>query len=423
MSTNETINSATINVDFSAPKYIRLNVKQGDNGIRHFLFSFTDNGEPVNFDWSTIYAMAQIRKPDGTYVTAECPISGSGVADLTITESITTRPGVCTSEIVLFQKRDIAGTVKVDEEKADNSIASMDFAINVFPSAIDGSEIVSNDDFSALNDLVSKMLRDYRYILNESVGVISAVRTINGHSPDDNGEYTLQKEDFTIVIDLMNDALAKKVPIDRTVNGKALSANITLNAGDVGADTSGTAAGAVSGHNASNASHKDIRDKLDALNAASVKSINGTTPDASGDLSIDADFINALDKSGGAMSGNIDMDGNTIKNVKTPVAFNEVVNKDYVDKKHDSFTQVLQPGAWSGEAPYTLELQASTIKATDMPHITPMLLSTTALDVKMAIAEAWACVSAAETSDGKITFTCFDTRPSYVIPIQIEVMR
>ena len=44
---------------------------------------------------------------------------------------------------------------------------------------------------------------------------------------------------------VVNSALAGKVPITRTVNGKALSANITLSASDVGADVSGAASNAL----------------------------------------------------------------------------------------------------------------------------------------------------------------------------------
>lgn len=76
------------------------------------------------------------------------------------------------------------------------------------------------------------------------------------------------------------------VPTTRKVNGKALSADITLSASDVGArpntwtptysdvgaDKSGTASSAVSGHNTSDAAHNDIRllisglvTRLDAL--------------------------------------------------------------------------------------------------------------------------------------------------------------
>lgn len=44
---------------------------------------------------------------------------------------------------------------------------------------------------------------------------------------------------------VINSALSEKVPTTRTVNGKALSANITLSASDVGADASGSASSAL----------------------------------------------------------------------------------------------------------------------------------------------------------------------------------
>lgn len=51
------------------------------------------------------------------------------------------------------------------------------------------------------------------------------------------------------------------VPTGRTVAGKALTADITLTAADVGADASGTATGAVSTHNASAAAHPGKMDR------------------------------------------------------------------------------------------------------------------------------------------------------------------
>lgn len=72
----------------------------------------------------------------------------------------------------------------------------MNIIVNVFPSSIDGAELESKDEFSALNDLVSKMLKDYRFITDECSGIIRSVKTINGNTPDENGEYTLQEDDF-----------------------------------------------------------------------------------------------------------------------------------------------------------------------------------------------------------------------------------
>lgn len=62
------------------------------------------------------------------------------------------------------------------------------------------------------------------------------------------------------------------VPNTRTINGKALSEDITLKASDIGADPSGTAANQITSHNISTTAHNDIRllitgltDRLNAL--------------------------------------------------------------------------------------------------------------------------------------------------------------
>ena len=351
MSTGETINSTTINIDFSAPKYIKLNVKQGDNGIRHFLFSFTNNGAPVNFDWGSIYALLKAKKPDGTYIAAECPLSEDGIVNLEISESITKVPGICTCEIALFQRSAVTDTSNISNEPAGNVIASMDFIINVYPSAVDNCEIESSDDFSALNDLMSKVLRDYQFILDESSGIITAIRTINGNSPDKSGNYTLQEEDFKIVIDLfnksLNEGLGKKVPNERTVNGKALDKDININYEDVGADPAGAASSVVGGHNRDENSHQDIRNQISSLGSETIKSVNGLKPDETGGVALQARHIGALPASGGTMTGNIDLGGNALTNVKAPAAATDAATKGYVDERIVTHQNVSVPAsAW-----------------------------------------------------------------------------
>ena len=60
-------------------------------------------------------------------------------------------------------------------------------------------------------------------------------------------------------------AIDGKVNNTVTVNGQALTKNVTLKASDVGADTSGTASSAVSSHNTSSTSHSDIRQLITGL--------------------------------------------------------------------------------------------------------------------------------------------------------------
>ena len=77
--------------------------------------------------------------------------------------------------------------------------------------------------------------------------------------------------------------------------------------------------------------------------------------------------------------------------------------------------------SWSGSGPYTQSITVSGISASDTPHIMPVYSDTNSTAISQK--EAWACVSKAVTSDGTITFTCFEDKPTTAIPIQIEVNR
>lgn len=146
-----------------------------------------------------------------------------------------------------------------------------------------------------------------------------------------------------------------------------------------------------------------------------LKSINGNGPDESGNLKIDA-----LLKSGGTMTGNIDLGGNALTNVKFPAADADAATKGYVDGKRKTFTATVGTG-WTGSGPYTQTVAIAGILATDMPHVVPVYDAdnTTA----KAQREAWGCVSRGVAAAGGIQFTCFEDKPETAIPIQIEVMR
>ena len=128
----------------------------------------------------------------------------------------------------------------------------------------------------------------------------------------------------------------------------------------------------------------------------------------------------SLPRAGGAMTGNIDLGGNALTNVKAPAAATDAATKGYVDGKRHTFTATLGT-AWTGSGPYTQTVAVSGILASDMPHITPVYSTDNATAI--AQKEAWSCVSKAEAAAGKIKFTCFEDKPGAVIPIQIEVMR
>ena len=128
-----------------------------------------------------------------------------------------------------------------------------------------------------------------------------------------------------------------------------------------------------------------------------------------------------LPKSGGEMNGALGMGWNKINGLAAPEDSADAATKGYVDGKRFTATATITT-TWSGNAaPYTQAVSVSGILATDTPHIMPVYSTTNSTAISQK--EAWACVSKAETSDGTITFTCFEDKPTTDIPIQIEVMR
>lgn len=69
----------------------------------------------------------------------------------------------------------------------------------------------------------------------------------------------VQNKVVTEKVNSLQSSIDSKVPSTRTVNGKALTGDITLSASDVAADASGTADSKVSSHNTSTSAHADIR--------------------------------------------------------------------------------------------------------------------------------------------------------------------
>ena len=98
-----------------------------------------------------------------------------------------------------------------------------------------------------------------------------------------------------------------------------------------------------------------------------------------------------------------------------------------LDEKLDSVGVVISKTAtlstnWTGSsAPYTQSVVVTGMLATDKPHISPVYSST--VSTALAQREAWGLVCDADSSTSKLTFSCFEEKPTVAIPIQIEVIR
>ena len=75
---------------------------------------------------------------------------------------------------------------------------------------------------------------------------------------------------------------------------------------------------------------------------------------------------------------------------------------------------------WSSSAPYKQKVVAN-VSEDDSPHVG--LIPDDEAETAMKQEEAWACVSRGVTSDGFITFTCYEDRPEVDLTLQIEVNR
>ena len=66
----------------------------------------------------------------------------------------------------------------------------------------------------------------------------------------------------------------------------------------------------------------------------SVSTVCNVSPDASGNVALDADALGALSKKGGIMEGSINMNGQAISGLNAPTEEGHAANKGYVDGKN-----------------------------------------------------------------------------------------
>lgn len=128
-----------------------------------------------------------------------------------------------------------------------------------------------------------------------------------------------------------------------------------------------------------------------------------------------------LDKTGGNITGNIDMGGKRIINLGTPVSGTDVATRGYVDAKHAEFTVSLPVSGWIGEGPFTQTVAVNGIDEEDCPHWGLVRNGDTA--AKIAQKESYALIDELNTANGSVTFTCDEEKPEVDLTIQMEVNR
>jgi hypothetical protein len=133
----------------------------------------------------------------------------------------------------------------------------------------------------------------------------------------------------------------------------------------------------------------------------------------------------ALPRTGGKMTGALDMAGNKLTNVPDPEADGDAVNMGYVtsyaDGRRLKATVSVTAAGWSAEAPYTQTVTVEGMLETDRPHY-GVVYSADA-DTRLGEKEAFMLVDDLDSAAGSVTFTCFEDKPGIDLTIQLEVNR
>lgn len=204
--------------------------------LRIYLY---DNGSPLDLTGKTV--SVYIQKPDNTMIYNSCEVEGNQ-ATVTLT----------------LQMMAVSGLTKLCELQivdTDNHTLKVTLPpLRIIKSNYDGA-IESTDEFSALAEQINAALTATKNA-NEAAGEArttaeaTATTVINEQKGQSNGIATLDSSGNLVQMPSASDVGA--VPTTRTVNGKALSSNISLTAADVGAvpSTGGSFTGAVNLTNA-----------------------------------------------------------------------------------------------------------------------------------------------------------------------------
>lgn len=87
----------------------------------------------------------------------------------------------------------------------------------------------------------------------------------------------------------------------------------------------------------------------------------------------------------------------------------------------NSYSMILSAASWSSTAPYTYTINSESTTSSDEPIFDIELSSNTSTAISEL--ESWAYVSKADTSNGQITFTCLETKPTVDLPVKMLVIK
>lgn len=399
-----------ITVDFKTPKNSIVNIKQWNKGLQNIYIKCTDDGVPVKLNKESMKAIIKLRKPDNRQVIDTCEITDDGQIKLTVTETITQKAGRCFAEIVLLE----IGTVSSDDYTSmdaltsGNSIATMDICINIYPSPLLNKDVESTDDFNGLYVLMSKAIRDYLWIMNETKGLIGSVKTINGRAPDDDGAFEFNADDYQPLINQTLSTAKESGAFD----------------GKDGKD------GANGSDGKTPKKFVDYFTEADLAELGMVSTVCGKRPSSgTRNVALTCADIGAVSTSKFdacfklSDDGSMDMNGKQLKNIGEPASAKDAATKGYIDKKMGSLlfqtNAVIPVGEWIGESTYVKTISVTGVTKGMSLHIMPDYSS---VDDVESVIDSWQSIYRAVSGNDTITFYATGAKPDAEIPIFIEAI-
>lgn len=146
---------ATVSLDFYTNNIKTINVKQCDTNSRFIHVSFTEYGKKFALNKSSMSAIVRYKKPDGKYGLNDCEILEDGTIIIELTEQMTVVCGKTQLDVMVLGvsgvKTDSFADTNSFEELGVSILSSMPLSLNVIAMPIQGAELESGYDFTALD--------------------------------------------------------------------------------------------------------------------------------------------------------------------------------------------------------------------------------------------------------------------------------
>lgn len=199
-----------------------VHAKQYDSNTRQIVADLTENGAPLVIPSGTT-AIFQMAKPDGTYVFYDSDEAGSpavviegSTVTVTLVAAALQVAGECQAQIDLY--------------KAGDKLTSFTFLVIVQPSTVP-DDAISETYVNVLTQLIGEAQEAAQ---QAETAIATTAANAAAAAASASAAATSAQEAADAVTQIESE-LSGYVPTARTVNNKALSSDITLDAADVGA--------------------------------------------------------------------------------------------------------------------------------------------------------------------------------------------